>query len=195
MRHNRFYILTLLALLALPFIALAQTDDAAPKDDRPSVTRGAEEVKYMGSVNGGMALLGFFLHTSHGVIFPDSNLYAGGSLQYFWLYGESCIDIAAHGRCFFPGKGRVQGYVGLEAGLSVLCPGYTKPEEPGGPTDYYPAEASFVITPALGLVINFKKISLDIGAKCRFSPQVTMGTSLVNDLWAPIPAVGIGLIF
>lgn len=58
-------IIILLALLALPFIAFAQTDDAAPKDDRPSVTRGAEEVKYMGSVNGGLALLGFscILHT------------------------------------------------------------------------------------------------------------------------------------
>lgn len=189
-------IIILLALLALPSIALAQTDeDAAPKDDRPSVTHGAEEVKYMGSVNGGLALLGFFLHTSHGVIFPDSNLYAGGSLQYIWIYGDNCIDIAVHGKCFFSEKRRVQGYAGLEAGLSVSCPGYSKPEGPGGPTYYYPAEASFVITPALGLVINFKKISLDIGAKCRFSPQVTMGTSLTNDIWAPIPAVGIGLIF
>lgn len=183
-------IIILLALLALPFIAFAQTDDAAPKDDRPSVTRGAEEVKYMGSVNGGLALLGFFLHTSHGVVFPDSNLYAGGSLQYIWIYGDNCIDIAVHGKCFFSEKGRVQGYAGLEAGLSVSCPGYSKPEEPGGPTYYYPAEASFVITPALGLVINFKKVSLDIGAKCRFSPQFPMG-----NLWAPIPAVGIGLIF
>lgn len=114
-------IIILLALLALPFIAFAQTDDAAPKDDRPSVTRGAEEVKYMGSVNGGLALLGFFLHTSHGVVFPDSNLYAGGSLQYIWIYGDNCIDIAVHGKCFFSEKGRVQGYVGLEAGLSVAC--------------------------------------------------------------------------
>lgn len=188
-------IIILLAILALPFIAFAQTDDAASKDDRPSVTRGAEEVKYMGSVNGGLTLLGFYLHTSHGVIFPEENLYAGGSLQYLWLYGGNYIDIAAHGRWFYPKQGKVQGYIGLEAGVTVLCPGYTNPEWPGGPTDYYPAEASFVITPALGLVINFKKVSLDIGAKCRFSPQVTMGTSLVNDLWAPIPAVGIGLIF
>ena len=110
-------IIILLALLALPFIALAQTNDAASKDDRPSVAHGAEEVKYMGSVNGGMALLGFFLHTSHGVVFPDSNLYAGGSLQYFWLYGENCIDVAAHGRWFFPEKGRVQGYVGFMPGI------------------------------------------------------------------------------
>lgn len=188
-------IIILLAILALPFIAFAQTDDAASKDNRPSVTRGAEEVKYMGSVNGGLTLLGFYLHTSHGVIFPEENLYAGGSLQYLWLYGGNYIDIAAHGRWFYPKQGKVQGYIGLEAGVTVLCPGYTNPEWPGGPTDYYPAEASFVITPALGLVINFKKVSLDIGAKCRFSPQVTMGTSLVNDLWAPIPAVGIGLIF
>ena len=188
-------IIILLAILALPFIAFAQTDDAASKDNRPSVTRGAEEVKNMGSVNGGLTLLGFYLHTSHGVIFPEENLYAGGSLQYLWLYGGNYIDIAAHGRWFYPKQGKVQGYIGLEAGVTVLCPGYTNPEWPGGPTDYYPAEASFVITPALGLVINFKKVSLDIGAKCRFSPQVTMGTSLVNDLWAPIPAVGIGLIF
>lgn len=103
-------IIILLALLALPSIALAQTDeDAAPKDDRPSVTHGAEEVKYMGSVNGGLALLGFFLHTSHGVIFPDSNLYAGGSLQYIWIYGDNCIDIAVHGKCFFQKKGEFRG--------------------------------------------------------------------------------------
>ena len=102
-------IIILLALLALPFIAFAQTDDAAPKDDRPSVAHGSEKIKYMGSATLGIDLLGFFLHTSHGAFFPKDNLYAGLSVEYSMFFIEHHINIAAHGRWFYPEKKKVQG--------------------------------------------------------------------------------------
>lgn len=181
----------LLCALSLPFAVMAE-DDGDGTAVRPSVIHGDTRIHYMGSVNGGMAFLGFYLHTSHGAVFPKENLYAGVGLDYNWLYGENCIDVTAHGKWFYPWRGRVQGYIGLQAGVGVMLPGYTHPEP--GVSDYYPASAAFVITPGLGFVINFSKVSLDIGAKCRLSPDITMGTG-TGYVWSPIAALGIGLIF
>lgn len=179
------------AALSIGILAAAGTTDNGTGTNR-SVAHGAESPKYMGSVNAGVAFLGLYFNTSHGVIFPESGLYAGGSLQYNFIYGTSAVDIAAHGKWYYPGEGRVQGYLGLEAGLSVLCPYYSK--DAYGNSERNDAEASFVVSPALGLVINFNKVSLDIGAKVRFSPQILMGSSL-GYIWAPLPMLGIGLVF
>ena len=182
-------------ILILFFLLLSFTASAGVADDKvspPSIAHGTEKPGYMGSVNGGVAFLGMFLHTSHGVFFPSCGLYSGASVQYLWLYGGNYIDIAAHGKYFFPSKKRVQGYIGLEAGVAVALPGYAHPEP--GVSDYYPAKASLVVTPALGFVVNFKKVSLDIGAKCRFSPDATIDLAFTGFM-TPIPALGIGLVF
>ena len=154
----------MLLALSLPFAVMAK-DEVDGTAVRPSVTHGDTRIHYMGSVNGGMTFLGFFLHTSHGAVFPKENLYAGVGLDYNWLYGGNYIDVTAHGKWFYPWRGRV-----------------------------HPASAAFVVTPGLGFVINFGKVSLDIGAKCRFSPDITMGTG-TGYVWAPIAALGLGLIF
>ena len=188
-------IIILLALLALPFIAFAQTDDAASKDDRPSVAHGSEKIKYMGSATLGIDLLGFFLHTSHGAFFPKDNLYAGLSVEYSMFFIEHHINIAAHGRWFYPEKKKVQGYIGVEAGVSVLLPSYINAEEPTPGKDtndtYYQTNAGLHLVPSLGMVINFNKVSLDIGIKYNVSPLIIEQ----KGFWAAIPAVGIGLIF
>lgn len=183
-------LLIILSVLSLGIRAAAGTADRTGMNE--SVAHGTETPKYMGSVNAGAAFLGFYFNTSHGVIFHKSGLYAGGSLQYNFIYNLNAVDITAHGKWYYPGKGRVQGYLGLEAGLSVLCPGYS--DDAYGNPQRYGAEASFVVSPAIGLVINFKKTSLDIGAKVRFSPQILMGSSL-GYIWAPLPMLGIGLTF
>lgn len=48
--------------------------------------------------------------------------------------------------------------------------------------------------PALGMAVNFRKVSLDIGFKCGFSPHVMLYKG-GNYYWHPIPAFGIGLWF
>lgn len=78
--------------------------------------------------------------------------------------------------------------------MSVLCPWYDDDKIYSNP-QRHGAEASFVVTPALGLVVNFNKVSLDIGAKCRFSPQILMGDGNNGYIWAPVPMLGIGLVF
>lgn len=99
-------------LLAIPALSFAGND----KEVRPSITRNADKVKYAGNVNAGISFIGAYLNTTHGVIFPKCNIYTGGSAEYSFLWGRNFINVAADGKWFYPRKGRVQGYIGLEAG-------------------------------------------------------------------------------
>ena len=79
-----------------------------------SVTHGAYKPKYMGSASVGIAFIGLYVNTSHGVIFPRSGLYAGGSLQYNWLYDANIVDITAHGKYYYPSRGRFRAISALK---------------------------------------------------------------------------------
>lgn len=181
-------VLFLLFFAVFPCAASAQGAEAG----RPSISHGSGKTAYAGNVTGGVSFIGFFLSTSHGVIFDKSNIYVGSSAEYYFLWGRNFINVAADGRCFWPSSGRVQGYVGLEAGVSVRLPG-TYFNNASGDNEYNPGDAEFFVRPALGLVVNFAKVSLDIGVKCSFSPYVTMGSN--GRLWSPIPSLGVGLWF
>lgn len=177
-------------LLAIPALSFAGND----KEVRPSITRNADKVKYAGNVNAGISFIGAYLNTTHGVIFPKCNIYTGGSAEYSFLWGRNFINVAADGKWFYPRKGRVQGYIGLEAGASFQLPGISF-NDANGENEAYPSDAQFFIRPGLGMAVNFNKVSLDIGIKCYFSPYFIMSSRHVKNMWAPIPSFGIGLWF
>ena len=176
-------------LLAIPALSFAGND----KEVRPSITRNADKVKYAGNVNAGISFIGAYLNTTHGVIFPKCNIYTGGSAEYSFLWGRNFINVAADGKWFYPRKGRVQGYIGLEAGVSFLLSGISF--EDVGNEPYPEGDTQFFIRPGLGMVVNFNKVSLDIGIKCGFSPYAILSTRHVKEMWAPIPSFGVGLWF
>ena len=97
------------------------------------------------------------LPTSHGVYFPHIGIYTGGSAEIVY----SVIGVAAvssHTRYFYPSshEGRTQGYVGAEAGIGI---------------DYAMGGSVFFNGAVeLGLVVNFQKVSLDIGLRGQFMP-------------------------
>ena len=107
-----------------------------------------------------------------------------------------CLSAPSMAICESPrpiDKGRVQGYIGLEAGVSVLLPGVKFDNSTGHDRNIL-ASAEFFVRPALGMVVNFRKVSLDIGVKCGFSPYVMLYTDN-GTFWHPIPAFGVGLWF
>ena len=177
-------------LLAIPALSFAGND----KEARPSITRNADKVKYAGNVNAGISFIGAYLNTTHGVIFPKCNIYTGGSVEYSYLWGRSFINAAADGKWFYPRKGRVQGYVELEAGASFLLPEILF-NDTDGKNEPYQVVTRFFIRPGLGMTVNFNKVSLDIGIKCYFSPYFIMSNRHVKNMWEPIPSLGIGLWF
>ena len=177
-------------LLAIPALSFAGMD----KEARPSITRNADKVKYAGNVNAGISFTGAYLNTTHGVIFPKCNIYTGGSAEYSFLRGRNFINAAADGKWFYLRKGRVQGYIGLEAGASFLLPGISF-NDANGENEAYPGNIRFFIRPGLGMAVNFNKVSLDIGIKCYFSPYFIMSNRHVKNMWVPIPSLGIGLWF
>lgn len=135
---------SIIMLLAIPALSFAGND----KEVRPSITRNADKVKYTGNVNAGISFIGAYLNTTHGVIFPKCNIYTGGSAEYSYLWGRSFINAAADGKWFYPRKGRVQGYVGLEAGASFLLPGISF-NDADGRNEAYPGDAQFFLTSSL----------------------------------------------
>ena len=114
------------------------------------------------------------LHTSHGVYFPHIGVYTGGSAEIVY----SVIGVAtlsSHTRYFYPSQheGRTQGYVGAEAGIGI---------------DYASGGSVFFNgTVELGLVVNFQKVSLDIGLRGQFMPPYA-----IDCFFLPIR---IGLVF
>lgn len=179
-------------LLLFTLFPVAVYAEVLPDVPVKSITRGADKVKYAGSVSAGVAVMFPYVNTSHGVIFPGCNIYVGGSAEYLYA-GRSFINVAADGRWFYPANGKVQGYVGLEAGAASILPGVTF-DSSEGVEEYSPGSADFFVRPGLGLVVNFQKVSLDIGVKCGFTPQVTYWKS-GKEIWYPIPFFGVGLWF
>ena len=166
-------------------------------DARPSIAHGTgpegDKVKYAGNAAVYVNYIGVAFSTTHGVIFPSCNIYVGGSAEYSYNWGYNYTDFAAEGRWFYPRSGKVQGYIGLEAGVSVQLPGIVF-DSASGDNVYNPGRTCFFVRPALGMVVNFRKVSLDIGVKCGFSPHVMLYKN-GNYYWHPIPAFGIGLWF
>lgn len=194
------FVLILSFFIAACFLMSGQTVSAAEISDgdaRPSIAHGTgpegDKVKYAGNAAVYVNYIGVAFSTTHGVIFPSCNIYVGGSAEYSYNWGYNYTDFAAEGRWFYPRSGKVQGYIGLEAGVSVQLPGIVF-DSASGDNVYNPGRTCFFVRPALGMVVNFRKVSLDIGVKCGFSPHVMLYKN-GNYYWHPIPAFGIGLWF
>ena len=194
------FVLVLSFFVAASFLMSGQTVSAAEVSDgdvRPSIAHGTgsegDKVKYAGNVTAYINFIGVAVSTTHGVIFPSCDIYVGGNAEYSYNWGYRYTNLAAEGRWFYPRKGKVQGYIGLEAGVSVLLPGVKFDNSTGHDRNIL-ASAEFFVRPALGMVVNFRKVSLDIGVKCGFSPYVMLCTDN-GTFWHPIPAFGVGLWF
>ena len=194
------FVLILSFFIAACFLMSGQTVSAAEISDgdaRPSIAHGTgpegDKVKYAGNAAVYVNYIGVAFSTTHGVIFPSCNIYVGGSAEYSYNWGYNYTNFAAEGRWFYPRSGKVQGYIGLEAGVSVQLPGIVF-DSASGDNVYNPGRTCFFVRPALGMVVNFRKVSLDIGVKCGFSPYVMLYTDN-GTFWHPIPAFGVGLWF
>lgn len=194
------FVLILSFFIAACFLMSGQTVSGAEVPDgdaRPSIAHDTgtegDKVKYAGNAAVYVNYIGVAFSTTHGVIFPSCNIYVGGSAEYSYNWGYNYTDFAAEGRWFYPRSGKVQGYIGIEAGVSVLLPGVKFDNSTGHDRNIL-ASAEFFARPALGMVVNFRKVSLDIGVKCGFSPYVMLYTDN-GTFWHPIPAFGVGLWF
>ena len=56
-----------------------------------------KNIKYEGSVSPSLLLMGYSIHTSHGVKFEKENVYIGGSLEYMHMWVNS-LNLAAHAK-------------------------------------------------------------------------------------------------
>ena len=177
--NNKSVLILLLAIL--PFLSVSAS---APQDRGICHGKSTERPHYMGMVSINLSpyiplpvfssVPSASLHTSHGVYFPHIGVYTGGSAEIVY----SVIGVAtlsSHTRYFYPSQheGRTQGYVGAEAGIGI---------------DYASGGSVFFNgTVELGLVVNFQKVSLDIGLRGQFMPPYA-----IDCFFLPIR---IGLVF
>lgn len=149
--------------------------------------RSSDRTSYMGmvSLNPGFLCINsqtmfvmlpdISLRTSHGAFFPRSGIYLGGEVEYSpSMY--NVLNVDPHLRYIYCTKRRVSGYVGAEAGATMLF------------------DHSFgVIFNAgleVGLMVNFSKVSLDIGVRTNVIPLIPLG----NACFIRIP-LHIGIVF
>ncbi len=153
------------------FITCSQTYTYA-QEKTEYILSGKNEsnASYMGIVNVNFSLLPytFFnfigtsagIQTSHGVYFTKQKLYTGISVEYI-AFPPSTFIINPHIRYYYgPAGNKTVGYIGAEAGIMV-GPYYqdamTDPEELKA--------VYFDCAIEIGMLINFKNISLDLGLK------------------------------
>lgn len=179
-------------MIALIFLmATATFSGAAEKqtETRPksSITHGKTGIAYMGSADVNAYFLGMSIRTSHGVIFTDCNIFLGGSLEFSGGYDGTALRLSASGKWYYPKAGKVQGFIGLDAGALYYFPGYSrstaKPEQ-----ELMPARIIPNINPALGFSVNFRKVSLEVAMRFNNMPIVLFDGS---NAWFPGLSLGI----
>lgn len=177
-------------MIALIFLmATATFSGAAEKqtETRPksSITHGKTGIAYMGSADVNAYFLGMSIRTSHGVIFTDCNVFLGGSLEGSFGMDGTAIKLSAYSKWYYPRAGKVQGFIGLEAGGIYTFEGKTfGNNEP----ETIPAYIIPNINPALGFSVNFKKVSLEIAMRFNTLSQVIFNGS---NVWYPGLSLGI----
>lgn len=173
--NNKSVLILLLAIL--PFLSVS----ASAQDRGICHGKSTERPHYMGMVSVNASpyipspvMPGLSLHTSHGAFFPRQSVYTGVSVEAVYSV-IGVATVSSHTRWFYPAADskNAQGYVGAEAGVGL---------------DYATGGGAFFNGAVeLGAVINFRKVSIDLGIRAQFLPPFALNSFLLP--------VKIGLVF
>lgn len=181
--------LILASLLTLSCISLLKAENTGEKTF--SVARGKTSATYMGSASVDLYYFGGTFQTTHGVFFPKDNLFAGIVAEAGNASLSTHVRLSLGTRWFFTPQGKVQGYVGGDLGVAAYI---THRGEKGPSEDYLDILPH--ITPAMGFVVNYEKVSLQIE---MHMPYLSRGIFQFG--YSPLlfgmfmPTVSLGILF
>lgn len=183
---KRLILASLLTLLCISVLNAENTGDKTL-----SVARGKTSATYMGSASVDLYYLGGTFQTAHGVFLPKENLFAGIVAEAGNASLSTHIRLSLGTRWFFTPEGKVQGYVGGDLGVAA----YISHRGEKGPSEDY-LDILPHISPTLGFVVNFEKVSLQIGMQM---PHLSRGIFQFG--YSPLllgmfmPSLSLGIVF
>ena len=150
-------ILTILMLTVVAVNTLLGSND----------NNNGKNIKYEGSVSPSLLLMGYSIHTSHGVKFEKENVYIGSSLEYMHAWVNS-INLAAHAKVYIPSSKGLQCVIGLEFGGMFPVSGSNYKSE-GGNGNYQFNRITYILSPSIGLGYGFHNdMGIELSIKCAF---------------------------